>query len=142
MSVSTRRSVTYRVGLSILAPLVIAASLMVAQPHTRALGQYAGPLQVLFSVNPVKGGNTTTGTVSFHSNTFSYFPGATVLLTSSNPAVAKVPASVLLPASPVGTPIKVTFPVTTYKVTADQNVTIRADMGGGIYYLAPLRVTR
>ncbi|GAA5190751.1 hypothetical protein GCM10023322_46640 [Rugosimonospora acidiphila] len=70
----------------------------------------------------VAGGSTATGVISLDSVT----AGAPVQLTSSNPAVAAVPASVQLPAFKTF----VEFPVTTTAVNAPTTVTFTATFNG------------
>ncbi|MFC6079692.1 hypothetical protein [Sphaerisporangium aureirubrum] len=77
---------------------------------------------VTFSPATVQGGGAATGTVRFASAT----DGAVVSLTSSNPAVANVPATTVVN----GGAASGAFPVTTGAVTARTTVTITATANG------------
>jgi len=78
------------------------------------------------SVNPssVVGGNTSQGTVTLTSGTPT--GGAVVSLSSSNSAVAAVPATVTVAAGTTSA----TFPITTKTVTASTALTISGTFGG------------
>ncbi len=77
---------------------------------------------VTFSPGTVAGGSPATGTVTFGSVT----DGAVVALTSSNPVVVSVPASVVVS----GGASTGTFPVATTAVTVDTVVTVTATAFG------------
>jgi len=78
---------------------------------------------VVMNPTPVVGGNTTAGTVNLSGAAPSY---SSVTLSSSNSAVASVPASI-----PVATGTSsATFPVTTGGVASQQQVTITATFNG------------
>jgi hypothetical protein len=85
----------------------------------------AASLATLF-LNPtsVKGGASVTGTVTL--NALAPANGATVTLTSSNPALASVPASVLVSAGTTSKP----FTVTTGATRKNVSVTISASYAG------------
>src|SRR5262249_13100677 len=86
------------------------------------------PLQASgVSLNPatVVGGNPSTGTVTLNGSALA--GGASVALSSSNTAVAGVPASVTVLAGNNSA----TFTITTSTVTSSTPVTITADFGGG-----------
>lgn len=87
------------------------------------------------AVNPsaVRGGRTATGSVSL--NGTAPAGGAVVSLSSANPAVVAVPASVTVPAGASSA----TFTATTSPVGADTSVDIAASYGGGTQS-APLTV--
>src|SRR6202035_2592075 len=70
------------------------------------------------------GGNTAHGTVALTGP--AYAGGVSVALSSSNPSVAAVPASVTVPAGAT----KVTFNVTSVPVASSAPVTITASSGG------------
>ena len=78
------------------------------------------------SLNPtsVKGGGSVTGTVTL--SALAPANGATVTLTSSNPALASVPASVLVTAGTTAKP----FTVTTGATRKNVSVTISASYAG------------
>ena len=100
-------------------------------------GNYAATRSTALTINPtglasvtlnpatVVGGNPSTGTVTL--NGPAPVDGATVTLTSDNPTVAQVPASVAVPAG--GT--SATFPVTTTVVTSSTSVLISGTYGVG-----------
>ena len=79
-----------------------------------------------FSLNPstVAGGAGSTGTVTI--TTTAPAGGTTVILSSSNPALATVPATVTVPAGATSA----TFPITTTAVAFDQSATIDATYAG------------
>jgi hypothetical protein len=87
----------------------------------------AGPSVTSLVLNPASltGGSTSQGTVLLSSAAPS--GGLAVTLSSSNTAVATVPAGVTVPAGATST----TFTVNTKAVTASTNVTISASGGGG-----------
>ncbi len=97
------------------------------------------PAAALSSVtlNPgaVVGGTASTGTITLTSTAPS--GGATVTLTSSNTALAKVPASILVPAGST----TATFTVTTFATKRNATVTITASYAG-ISKTATLTVKR
>lgn len=76
-------------------------------------------------INPcsLKGGTAATGKVSIMDKAPA--GGVTVALTSSNPGVVKVPATVFIPAGSKA----VSFQITTSKVTVSTNVTVTAKSG-------------
>jgi len=78
----------------------------------------SGPVlqSITFAPNPVEGGSPATGTVTFATVT----DGASVSLTSSNPAVVQVPASALVR----GGEASGAFPVTTSNVSVTTTVTV------------------
>jgi hypothetical protein len=79
-----------------------------------------------FSLNPstVAGGAGSTGTVTL--TTTAPAGGTAVILSSSNPALATVPATVTVPAGATSA----TFPITTTAVAFDQSATIDATYAG------------
>ena len=97
-------------GAATSAPIAIAA-----QPAA------ATPLFVGFNPSTIKGGLATIGTVSVSSAA-----GVVVALSSSNPRVASVPASVQVPAGWTSA----TFTVKTSRVKAGTGVTITATANG------------
>ncbi len=76
------------------------------------------------TINSVEGGFSTTGTIAL--SIPAQAGGATVTLTSDNPALAAVPASVTLP---LGT-TSISFPVTTSSVAAATTVPVTASFNG------------
>ena len=100
-------------------------------------GQISVTPQTVYSItlspSAVIGSNSSTGTVNVTGPPPA--AGAVVSLTSDNPAVAGVPASVTVPA---GTTMQ-TFPVTTSLVGARSTVTITGSLNGGSQS-APLTV--
>jgi len=128
MLTTTRlRSLAHRFGLPILALFVVVAAVAAAHVRARAFTNPGGPGIVLqISPTTVKGGNTVTGTLSLRATEPGPIGGVKILLHSSNTAVATVPSSVYLPVSNTGF-TKVTFPVTTHKVTSTQRVAISAN---------------
>ena len=76
------------------------------------------------SVNPVEGGFTTTGTVSL--NIPAQAGGAAITLTSGNPALAAVPATVTVPQGY----LSIGFSITTAGVTTTTTVPITATRNG------------
>lgn len=86
------------------------------------------PSSLTVSPAPVYGGvSNPTGTVTLQ-DFGAYNGGTTVTLSSSVPAAASVPASVLVNAGGYNS---ATFTVTTYPVSADVTVSIRATANGG-----------
>jgi Putative Ig domain len=79
-----------------------------------------------FSLNPatVAGGAASTGTVTV--STTAPAGGTAVILSSSNPQLAAVPATVTVPAGATSA----TFPITTTAVAFDQSATIDATYAG------------
>ena len=79
-----------------------------------------------FSTNPstVVGGDASSGTVVL--SVGAPFGGALIALSSSNPAVASVPATVLAPDNS----FTATFTITTFPVTASTTITITAAYNG------------
>jgi hypothetical protein len=88
---------------------------------------YQMPSSDSLSVSPstVAGGSTAQGTVTLQ--IAAPAGGTTVPLSSSNPAVASVPANVTVPVGATSA----TFPVTTSNVTANTTVTISAAISSG-----------
>ncbi len=84
------------------------------------------PLLYYVTLNPATaiGGTTTTGNQAVLNT--SAASATTVTLTSSNPTVASVPASIVVPAGATTQ----SFPIVTQQVTASQNVFIIASAGG------------
>ena len=78
--------------------------------------------QVTFADSPAADAGTDTGSVSFTDPT----PGATVALSSSDPAALSVPATVTVPHAARGAD----FTATTGTVTTATNVTVTAVSGG------------
>lgn len=80
-----------------------------------------------FTVSPavVFGGSASIGTVRL--NDAAPVGGAVLALSSSNPAVASVPATVTVP----GGSATASFPITTFSVEDDVNTTITASFNGG-----------
>jgi hypothetical protein len=76
-----------------------------------------------FNPNPVTGGSSSTGTVTLA--TPAPQGGATITLSSSNPAVVTVPASFVIPAGS----LTGTFTANTVAVTSPADVTVRATSG-------------
>lgn len=83
-----------------------------------------------YSANPVRGGQSTTGTV--YLNASAPFGGASVQLSSDQPAVASVPASVFVAAG-LG---RVNFTVNSAAVTAPTTVNVTATYAGATTTLA------
>jgi hypothetical protein len=92
------------------AVVVSANALAVARPTALSLGSLA-----------VTGGSSTTGRVTVSSSA-----GVTVNLSSSNTAVARVPATVVVPAGATSA----TFTITTLTVRRDTSVTLSAAANG------------
>lgn len=86
-------------------------------------------LSFTLSLDPVTvtGSQSSTGTIQLAAGEVAPAGGVTFSLSSSNPAAASVPATVLVPAGQS----KATFTVTTSAVTTDQNVLITATAAGG-----------
>lgn len=78
-------------------------------------------LNVVISPNSVQGGTASQGTVNI-----SLGKGETVLLSSSSPSVASVPASVSIPKGATSA----TFNITTTAISADTTVIITATLNG------------
>lgn len=100
-------------GASISAPITITADPSAPPPPT--------PTSLTFSSATVKGGRSATATVRVSSAA-----GVSVALASSNTAVARVPASVLVPAGSTSA----TFTVQTSRVSSSTVVTIGAVANG------------
>jgi len=98
-------------------------------------GQFIVPTQLTLNPSTVSMGAGSTGTVTISSPAPT--TGTVINLTSSNPAVATVPASVLVPAGATS----VNFAITTVGVLTQTDVTISA-LGGGVTKTAVLRVNR
>ncbi len=90
---------------------------------------------ITFNPASVKGGKTSTGTVTLKANAAA---DVVVTLTSSNTAVATVPASVTIKK---GTK-SITFTATTKTVTADTTVTINGQVGTAAKVPGTLKVTK
>jgi hypothetical protein len=75
-------------------------------------------------INPVEGGFNTTGTIAL--SIPAQLGGATLTLTSGNPALATVPASITLPQGTTST----SFSVTTKSVTVATTVPVQAVFNG------------
>ena len=88
--------------------------------HFAALAQ---PTALALSSASVRGGTRVTGTVQVNSKA-----GVVVKLSSSNPGVASVPASVSVPAGAT----RASFSITTYKVRSTTAVSISASANNGI----------
>ena len=78
------------------------------------------------TINPVEGGFNTAGTITL--TVPAQLGGATVSLTSSNPALASVPASITLPKGSTSA----SFAVTTSSVTAATIVPVTATLNGQV----------
>jgi PKD repeat protein len=121
-SYTARLTVTDNLGATTTsAPITITAS---APPPT--------PTALNLASVKVAGGRSTTATVRVSSSV-----GVTVALASSNPSVASVPASVVVPAGATSA----TFTVKTSKVKRDTVVTLQAS-ANGVTAAASLTVVR
>ena len=122
-STAANPSHTYAVG-SYTARLTVTDNLGVAStPAEIAITANASapppaqPTSLTLARSVVSGGNSTTATVAVSSNA-----GVTLALSSSNTAVARVPATVVIPAGAT----RATFTITTSKVRRDTSVTLKA----------------
>ena len=123
-SYTARLTVTDNLGAArTSAPITITANASAPPPTPTAL--------TLASVK-VAGGRSTTATVRVSSSV-----GVTVALASSNPSVASVPASVVIPVGATSA----TFTVKTSKVKRDTAVTLQAS-ANGVTVAASLTVAR
>jgi hypothetical protein len=97
---------------------------MYSAPVTIDFGSVLSPvLESLFvPVAGVKGGTATTGTVTLDLNAPT--GGTTVYLSSSNSTWASVPASVVVPAGVASQ----TFPITTFPISGNPSVIIKASL--------------
>ena len=112
-SYTARLTVTDTLGAAAsAAPIVITSNPVVAP---------AKPTSVVLGSTAVRGGTSTTGKV-----TVSSVAGVTVLLSSSKTSVARVPATVVVPAGATSA----TFTVTTSKVSRNTAVTLSAKANG------------
>ncbi len=121
LTVSTAANATANDSLTITGTDTTNASLT----SSTSVQLVINPTLVSVSLNPtsVNGGTSSTGTVTLSG----VAPvGATVSLTSSNTAVARVPSSVTVSAGASSA----TFSVTTYSVNISTTVTIYASYGG------------
>lgn len=113
-SYTARLTVTDTLGASaVSAPLAISANTVALPP--------ARPTAIVLAATRVLGGTATTATVSLSSAA-----GATVRLASSNTTVARVPASVVVPAGATAA----SFTITTAAVRKTTTVTLRASANG------------
>ncbi|MCZ7580994.1 MAG: SBBP repeat-containing protein [Fimbriimonadaceae bacterium] len=104
----------------------ITATLGVDQASAVVDVLYADLIQLAIVPASVLGGNPTTGFLQL--DVPAAADGVTVALSSSNPAVASVPATVTIPAGSTNE----SFPITTVFVPVDTNVTITATRGSTV----------
>ena len=114
-SYTARLTVTDTLGAAATAAPIVITSNAVAAP--------AKPTSIVLGSTVVRGGMSTTGKV-----TVSSAAGVTVLLSSSKTSVARVPATVVVPAGATSA----TFTVTTSKVSRNTTVTLSAKANGAI----------
>jgi PKD repeat protein len=118
----------------------LAGAATVSAPITVNVGQASGggtatgptPTSLSLSASRVTGGTPVTATLRVSGSA-----GTTVRLSSSNPAVASLPASVVIPAGATSA----RFTVTTVPVTTTTSVTLRAK-ANGVSTTASLSVRR
>lgn len=115
-------------GVSVTTTTTISCNKDGYNRHLTALTVRALEFDTVFNPNPVKGGNTSTATVTLRNGEVAPAGGIILNITSGSPSIASVPTTVTIP----GGASSVTFAVNTSVIANDTDVVISVGTASGI----------